>query len=149
MLFKTSWLKIMFPIVCTLMLLFGWMLHFINVEPPMVNVALKSCKEYTTQHKPHTKRYPVVTHLECVFVDKDGRDHHVEGYSRDAFNQMKAEPVNKSFTIKDANFRNDRIPYLLIVAGALFFFLFLSLFLLSFGFDDEEDTNINIIKSKY
>lgn len=146
---KQSWLKITTPLIVLLMILFGWMLYFINVEPPVINANLKGCKEYTTQHKPHTKRYPVITHLECVFVDKNGRNHHVEGYSREAFNQMKAEPANKSFAIKDANFRNDRIPYLLAVTGALFFFLFLSLFILLFGFDDEEETNINIIKTNY
>lgn len=139
---KQSWLKFMLPIAGVLLLLFVWMLYFVNVEPPVINANLKGCKEYTTQHKPYKKIYPVITHLECVFVDKDGRDHHVKGYSRETFNQMKAEPANKPFAIKDANFRNDRIPYAIAVLGALFLFLLMSLFLLAFGFDDEEDANI-------
>lgn len=89
------------------------------------------------------------TQLECVFVDNGGRDHSIDGYSRKSFTQMKTEPAKKTFAIKDANFRNDRIPYLLAVTGALFFFLFLSLFILLFGFDDEEETNINIINNNY
>lgn len=116
---KINFFKILSMISFCMALLIFSLINLPHYYPlPTVVASFKGCSEYSME-------YISTPVLECSFVDSTGYMHIVNGYSRDTFNNMKTEPVNKMFTINNSRYE-DAISLIMLFAALTLYISLLS-----------------------